>query len=93
LLLLLLLLLLKALTHDLGFHLQLHGFSQRSSLPGRPFFPHRACLHLFGRCVPRTQQVKFVDPMGGMMMGSDGWDDEEDPMAAMMGGACSRSKK
>jgi len=43
--------------------------------------------------VPRTQQVKFVDPMGGMMMGSDGWDDEEDPMAAMMGGACSRSEK
>jgi hypothetical protein len=21
------------------------------------------------------QQVKFVDPMGGMMMGSDGWDE------------------
>jgi len=40
---------------------------------------------------PRTQQVKFVDPMGGMMMGSDGWDDdeeEEDPMAAMMAGKC-----
>ena len=36
----------------------------------------------------RTQQVKFVDPMGGMMMGSDGWDDDEDedPMAAMMAG-------
>ena len=35
------------------------------------------------------QPVKFVDPMGGMMMGSDGWDDDEegmDPMAAMMGG-------
>mmetsp|Transcript_22299 Transcript_22299/g.29162 ORF Transcript_22299/g.29162 Transcript_22299/m.29162 type:complete len:271 (+) Transcript_22299:19-831(+) len=36
-----------------------------------------------------SQQVKFVDPMGGMMMGSDGWDDEEDemdPMMQMMGG-------
>ena len=36
-----------------------------------------------------TQQVKFVDPMGGMMMGSDGWDDDEeemDPFGSMMGG-------
>jgi len=23
----------------------------------------------------KTQPVKFVDPMGGMMMGSDGWDE------------------
>lgn len=37
----------------------------------------------------KSAPVKFVDPMGGMMMGSDGWDDDEDgamdPMAAMMG--------
>lgn len=37
-----------------------------------------------------SQPVKFVDPMGGMMFGSDGWDDEEeeawmDPMSSMMG--------
>jgi hypothetical protein len=30
-----------------------------------------------------TQPVKFVDPMGGMMMGSDGWDEEEDDMDPM----------
>jgi len=38
-----------------------------------------------------AQPVKFVDPMGGMMMGSDGWDEEEaggwnDPVMDMMGG-------
>jgi len=37
-----------------------------------------------------SQPVKFVDPMGGMMMGSNGWDEEEngweDPMMNMMGG-------
>jgi len=35
-----------------------------------------------------SQPVKFVDPMGGMMMGSDGWDEEDeewaDPMSRMM---------
>jgi hypothetical protein len=34
-----------------------------------------------------TQQVKFVDAMGGMMMGPDGWDeDEAGGMGGMFGG-------
>ena len=36
-----------------------------------------------------SQPVKFVDPMGGMLMGSDGWDDDDDemdPLASIMAG-------